>query len=179
MDNLNYVFFEEFKHLDKLCGELYGDPHGVSKYINDMKNMPQNDCWNIPNWKTDLELLIRLRHIRNNLAHTEGAFHEEMCTQKDIDWVRDFHRRILNQSDPLAMLYQYSKTKQQMTRVRKQSLQQLSTQSFGYSTKFIIDGEATDVKKSAGMRVLHWIVLFLILIVTALFVLFSIMALLV
>lgn len=39
MDNLNYAFFEEFKHLDKLCGELYGDKHGISKYIDDMRNV--------------------------------------------------------------------------------------------------------------------------------------------
>ena len=41
MDNLNYIFFEEFKRLDKLCGELYADQHGISKYIDDMRNVPK------------------------------------------------------------------------------------------------------------------------------------------
>lgn len=111
MDNLNYNFFEEYKRLDKLCGELYGDQHGVSHYIDDMKDVPKNSYLHISNWKTDLEQLIRLRHIRNYLAHTEGAFNEEICTQKDIEWSQNFYKRILNQSDPIATLYQYSEEK--------------------------------------------------------------------
>ena len=117
MGNLNYVFFEEYKHLDKLCGELYQDQHGISHYIDDMKNVSGNNSRYIPGWKEDLEKLIRLRHIRNYLAHTEGAFNEEICTQKDIEWSQEFHRHILNQSDPLAMLYRYSKAKQQTGKV--------------------------------------------------------------
>lgn len=119
MSNLNYTFFEEYKRLDKLCGELYNDQYGISHYIEDMRNISGNDFRSIPGWKDDLDRLIRLRHIRNYLAHTEGAFQEENCTEKDIEWIQEFHRRILNQSDPLAMLYQYSKTKQQ---ARKSSL---------------------------------------------------------
>ncbi len=119
MDNLNYVFFEEFKRLDRLCGELYGEQRGISKYIDDMRNVPRYDCRNISGWDADLEQLVRLRHIRNNLAHTEGAFQEEMCIEKDIDWLKEFHRRVLSQSDPLAMLHQYLKAKQQMAGGKK------------------------------------------------------------
>ena len=90
MDNLNHVLFEEFKHLDKLCGELYGDQRGVSHYIDDMKVVSGSVYQYIPNWKEDLDRLIRIRHIRNYLAHTEGAFNEDMCTPKDIEWSREF-----------------------------------------------------------------------------------------
>lgn len=48
MNDLNYVFFEEFKRLDKLCGELYNAPHAVTHYIDDMKSTSWNDCRNIP-----------------------------------------------------------------------------------------------------------------------------------
>lgn len=113
MNNLNYVFFEEFKHLDKLCGELYKVQYGITRYIDDMKVVSEKDYRYISNWKYDLEQLRRLRHIRNLLAHTEGAFNEEVCTQSDIDWLRNFHKRILNQTDSLALLYQNSKTKKQ------------------------------------------------------------------
>lgn len=27
MDNLNYLFFDEYKRLDKLCGDLYETPY--------------------------------------------------------------------------------------------------------------------------------------------------------
>lgn len=73
MDNLNHAFFESFKQLDKLCKEIYDDPHGVSQYVDDMKKSATNHRL-VPNWNADLEQLIRLRHIRNHLAHTEGAF---------------------------------------------------------------------------------------------------------
>lgn len=113
MSDLNHALFEEYKRLDKLCGDLYGDQHGVSRYIDDMKDVSGSDYLYVPNWKGDLEQLIRLRHIRNHLAHTEGAFDEEICTPKDIDWSREFYSRILKQADPLALLNQYIKSKQQ------------------------------------------------------------------
>lgn len=110
MDNLNFIFFEEFKHLDKLCKELYNvEKGGVSNYIDDMKRVVPYDYRNIANWKEDLEQLTRMCHIRNNLAHAPGAFEEETCTQKDINWVQDFYERILHQLDPIAILYQKSK----------------------------------------------------------------------
>ncbi len=86
---------------------------GLTKYIDDMKSTSWNDCRNIPEWKTDLKALIRLRHIRNYLAHTEGAFHETVCTQTDIDLTQNFQQRIMNHSDPLAMLHQMSQSKKQ------------------------------------------------------------------
>lgn len=108
MSNLNYIFFEEYKHLDKLCSELYQEQHGISHYICDMKSTPSNAYQHIPGWKEDLEKLIRLRHIRNYLAHTANAFDEEVCTHEDIEWSHEFRRRILKQSDPMSLLHQYS-----------------------------------------------------------------------
>ena len=110
MKNLNYDFFEEFKHLEKLCGELYGTKNGVTSYIDHMKSVSEYDYRNVPNWKTDLGQLIRLRHIRNHLAHTEGAFQEIACTKGDIDWLRAFYKRIQSQSDPIAILYKTRRT---------------------------------------------------------------------
>lgn len=137
MDNLNFIFFEEFKHLDKLCGELYDvEKDGVTSYIDDMKSVVQYDYRQIPNWKQDLEQLIRMRHIRNNLAHAPGAFDEESCTQKDINWVQDFYERILHQLDPIAMLYQKNKEQgqaleNQKINTKNQSSNQLNNDTDG------------------------------------------------
>lgn len=109
MNNLNLIFLEEYKHLDKLCSELYDGQPGVTNYINDMKSMDWNDARDIPNWKADLSNLIRLRHIRNHLAHTEGAFGEKLCTNEDVNLVKDFRNRILKQTDPLSLLGKYPK----------------------------------------------------------------------
>lgn len=115
MNDLNYIFFEEYKRLDKLCGELYDAPYGVTHYIDDMKSAPRDSYRRISSWNTDLRELIRLRHIRNYLAHAEGAFHEDVCVQSDIDLIKNFHQRIMNQSDPLAMLSKMSQPKQQQS----------------------------------------------------------------
>ncbi|MCM1221686.1 MAG: hypothetical protein NC548_45140 [Lachnospiraceae bacterium] len=142
MDNLNYIFFEEYKHLDKLCGELYASQYGITQYIDDMKSVSENQFRYIPNWTVDLKQLKRLRHIRNQLAHTEGAFLEEACTQSDIDWLKDFHGRILHQSDPLAVLHQSSKTKQHTAEIWTPSSPfQLPQQSIQYSDEEISDTE--------------------------------------
>lgn len=188
MDNLNYAFFEEFKRLDKLCGELYGEQHGLSKYIDDMRNVPGYDCRSIPGWDADLEQLVRLRHIRNNLAHTEGAFQEEMCTQKDIDWLREFHGRILSQSDPLAMLHQYLRAKQQMAEEKKhkQNQQDQNTQyqvsepSSGYTPQFDTANREigeTDEDKDTEKGNLYWFVVFLVTLVVVLSAVFGIVTL--
>lgn len=106
MNKINITFFEEYKKLDRLCGDIYQDQHGISHYIDDMKTKSHADSCDIPDWKTDLNQLIRIRHIRNQMAHAEGAFEEELCTQYDIDWIKSFYQRILAQADPCAMLYQ-------------------------------------------------------------------------
>ena len=109
MNNLNLIFLEEYKQLDKLCSELYDGQPGVTSYINEMKNVNWNDARDIPNWKSDLNELKRLRHIRNHLAHTEGAFDEKLCTNEDVNWIKDFRNRILKQTDPLSLLGKYPK----------------------------------------------------------------------
>lgn len=122
MDNLNYVFFEEYKSLDKLCKEIYGDDIGVTNYIDDMKTVSYIEYVGINNWKNDLDQLIRMRYIRNDLAHTEGAFGEQICTQMDIDWIKDFHRRIMKQTDPLAVLNLKNKSSNKMQIPNKGSI---------------------------------------------------------
>lgn len=130
MNSLNYIFFEEYKHLEKLCREMYRDKDGVTNYINDMEKAPLWDCANIPNWKTDLEQLKRLRHIRNNLAHTEGAFDEQTCTQADIDWIKNFYNRIMKQFDPLAVLHQKSMAKNTAARQNYNAQNSMPKQTF-------------------------------------------------
>lgn len=174
MGNLNYDLFEEFKHLDKICGEIYGEQHGVTHYIDDMKMVSESDYRHIPDWKEDLERLIRLRHIRNYLAHTEGAFEENACTSTDIEWSRDFYRRILDQSDPLALLHQYFMEKQRRIKPRSpDSFSQIPQIPIQYNM-LKETAEEINVKKDEGMTVLDWIVLLLIIIGGLIVVLYSI-----
>lgn len=49
MANLNYSFFEEFARLEQLCKDSYSEEHGVTKYIEEMKNTSHCNCSCIPN----------------------------------------------------------------------------------------------------------------------------------
>lgn len=103
MDRTNLVFLESYKHLDKLCRDIYMSDRGVSNYIDHMKAISSYECKRIPNWNADLNMLIHLRHIRNQLTHETGTLIYPMCSQNDINWLECFHRRLLNASDPLAL----------------------------------------------------------------------------
>ena len=113
MSNLNDVFLEEFKRLDKMCRERYQSEKGVTGYISDMKRTATDKSRSIPNWNADLKELIRLRHLRNQLSHEVGTFHRSMCTQREITWLRSFNHRILKRSDPLALLRRKANTPKQ------------------------------------------------------------------
>ena len=69
MDNINILFFEEYKRADKLCREIYNSDKGITSYIDDIKNESSSYKKDIPEWYTCLETLKKLRHKRNILAH--------------------------------------------------------------------------------------------------------------
>lgn len=105
MEHLNMRFLEEYKRLDKLCKEIYRADRGISSYIDDMKASNRSGNYTIPGWSSDLDQLIRLRHLRNKLTHEVGTTDLPICTENDIQWVADFHSRILSRTDPIAKLY--------------------------------------------------------------------------
>ncbi len=95
-------FFEEFKRLEKLCGEVMGDNHGVSAYIDEMINLPQG-TYLVKDWDEDLKRLKHYRWARNQIAHSPDCCEENMCNSEDIQWLIDFYSRIMTQTDPLAL----------------------------------------------------------------------------
>ena len=40
MDNIEILFFEEYKKLDNLCKDLFKSDRGVSQYIEEMECTP-------------------------------------------------------------------------------------------------------------------------------------------
>lgn len=95
-------FIDEYKHLEKLCNEIYHQQHGITQYITDMEQTPARVSRSISGWNTDLRNLKRLRYIRNALVHetSDDAVDYE---PKDVECLKDFYSRILNQQDPLAL----------------------------------------------------------------------------
>ncbi len=104
-------FIDEFKHLEKICNEIYGDQHGVTLYINEMESKSFMSTRGIEDWDSNLKYLTRVRHIRNNLVHESD--YDIDYTEDDIAFMRDFYDRILNQEDPLSLL------RKQMDQIKK------------------------------------------------------------
>ena len=100
-------FLDAFKHLEKLCNEVYGEQHGVTLYINEMERKYGIGSRSIPDWNRDLKYLKFVRHVRNNLVH-ETDF-EYDYSSADIKFMKDFYQRIMNQEDPLSLLRRQSK----------------------------------------------------------------------
>ncbi len=106
MKNINQQFLEEYKRLDKLCQEVLGTEKGITAYIDEMKDSVGGI---IPGWAEDLKMLKELRHIRNMLSHDVGTFDQNVCDIDDVEWLEDFHSRIMNGKDPLALLAKTAK----------------------------------------------------------------------
>ena len=112
MSCLNYEFFDEFKALDNLCRDIYGgsvdNKLGVTLYLEDMDKKAYRGTINVSGWVSDYNRLKSARNIRNELAHSRNSMTVDICSQEDIDFVRSFRAKILNQTDPLAMLRKQS-----------------------------------------------------------------------
>lgn len=95
-------FMESYKHLDNLCKDMNGI--GVTGYIKDMEQM-QNGSFYVAGWKKDYMQLKHYRYIRNQIAHENYADESNMCSAGDTVWLDEFYRRIMEQTDPLALCY--------------------------------------------------------------------------
>ena len=108
MGYLNYEFFDEFKALDNLCRDIYGESIdnklGVTLYLEDMDRKAYQGAFKVSGWTSDYNQLKNARNIRNELAHSRNSMTVDICLQEDIDFVRSFRARILNQTDPIALL---------------------------------------------------------------------------
>lgn len=95
-------FIESYKHLDKICGEMFETQYGVSAYIEEMINTPRGS-YLVKGWDDDLKQLKHYRWVRNQIVHELDCYEETMCEAGDDEWLDDFYERIINQTDPLAM----------------------------------------------------------------------------
>ncbi len=97
-------FINSFKRLEKLCNEIYGDIHGVKHYYDEMENTPRGSHL-VSGWDEDLKLLKHYNWVRNQISHEPDCTEENMCEPGDAEWIENFHSRIMNQTDPLAMYH--------------------------------------------------------------------------
>lgn len=119
--NINYVFFEEYKKISNLCNDMSQVQNGVTEYINELEKIAGR---REPEAQNVLRQLKRMRHLRNLLAHGEGTFEQELCSAQDVEWIRDFHQKLLTQTDPLALYNQKKRRNQSGQQAEQQAEQQ-------------------------------------------------------
>ena len=88
MTQLDNEFFEEYKHLECLCSDMYSCRDGVRQYLEGMESHSSEGERIVPNWKRDYWKLRGLRKTRNVLAHNMSAY--QVCTEQDVEDVKNF-----------------------------------------------------------------------------------------
>ena len=101
--NNSIEFLDAFKHLEKICSEMYGQQHGVTLYIDEMARTLEMESRSIPGWENDLKRLKRLRYVRNTIVHDSGGYTEGFDSS-DIEYLKEMYNRIMQQQDPLSLL---------------------------------------------------------------------------
>jgi len=99
MDAIQIELLEEYKYVDKICREMFGTEKGVTTYIEQLDETPMTVRYWITEWNNEYRQLKHIRWLRNQIAHSTGYVE---CTQSDLDWLKDFHNRLLTQQDLLA-----------------------------------------------------------------------------
>ena len=92
-------FLQAYKRLDNLCRDMNGK--GVTGYIEDMQSCSRGSYY-VPGWMQDYGQLKHYRYLRNQIVHENNIDEDNMCTDSDVQWIKEFHQRILTQEDPLA-----------------------------------------------------------------------------
>ena len=101
-DECNLRFLNEYKRLDKLCAEMNGErTGGVSAYLADMEKY-YSASGLVKGFGDDYKTLKYYRGVRNRLVHEPDSLSEPLCNEDDINWIVDFHNRILRAEDPLT-----------------------------------------------------------------------------
>ncbi|MCI8331809.1 MAG: hypothetical protein HFE78_03190 [Clostridiales bacterium] len=95
---------EEYKRVDRICQDMFSCQYGITEYINEMERTAPYQQLQISGWDQDYRSLKHIRWLRNQLVH---EIHPESSTFADIEWLEDFHQRIVEQQDPLAKLSRF------------------------------------------------------------------------
>ncbi len=152
-------FLDEYKHLEKLCNELYDQQHGISLYISDMDATPANLSIMVPGWHVDLKNLKHLRHIRNAMVHDLTDL-DVSYTQEDIRNLKEFHRRVMEQRDPLSLLVHKTYGSESREKTRKTT--EVTVSNTGNSKE--VSAEHTD----SGLSVKEGLIISLIVLIVML-----------
>ena len=132
MRDLNIDFLDLYKRVDRFLRDAYDTQEGVSGYLRQMEDNSARGRQYVTSWEADYRRLKRLRWIRNQLSHEVG-YDSDLCEAEDYQWLEDFHSRLYDTADPLAVLYRIENEKRQQTERQRQAEEQRRRQSQAYA----------------------------------------------
>lgn len=171
MTQLDNEFFEEYKHLERLCSDMYSCQDGIRQYLEDMECRFSAGEKVVPNWMRDYRKLRGLRKRRNNLAHNVSEY--QVCTERDIEDVKDFTDRILRRQDPLAMLNLYD-LRNETPKAPAESEARIPVSPYYNAASYDVSQRSASRKKKKGgklKRMILWILLLLTIYVLVILIL--------
>ena len=116
MNNIEIIFFEEYKKLDNLCKDLLGSNQGVTQYVNEMEQIPFEKSKLVESWQYDYKMLKHIRWIRNNIAHNNEY---SGCNKDDVENIKNFYQQIIEQKDPFSIINEKDKELQEYDEVNR------------------------------------------------------------
>lgn len=108
--------FDEYKTVDKICKDKFLSQSGVNQYIAEMERNFSYGRSVISSWNDDYYKLKHMRWLRNKIAHESDA---TSCNWDDIAWLKEFHSRLVNRQDPLALLAKFNREQEKAAYMRK------------------------------------------------------------
>lgn len=128
MRDLNIDFVDLYKRVDRFLRDAYDTQEGVSGYLRQMEDNSARGRQYVTSWEADYRRLKRLRWVRNQLSHEVG-YDSDLCEEEDYLWLEDFHNRLYNTSDPLAVLYRIENAKRRQAQQQRQRQAALQRQA--------------------------------------------------
>lgn len=127
MNSSDNAFFEEYKHLDKLCTEMYSCRSGISEYIAEMESKAHFGQRWVSSWNSDYKMLNHIRWVRNQIAHDSSAY--QISKPGDLQFVQEYYERIITGQDSLALLQKVTKAKTRDAKQQKHKVHSANNSS--------------------------------------------------
>lgn len=159
-------FLDSYKHLEKLCNEIFNDIHGITFYINEMTNNPRGSVL-VNGWNSDLKQLKHYRWVRNQITHEPGCTEQDVCKPGDIEWLDNFYSRIMNQNDPISL---YRKATNTSVKSKKHAVQEANDCPAQYTNDRSVQINNNYKKQKVNKTPTGWI-LFIIIAIIIFFIL--------
>ena len=141
MDTIQIELLEEYKYADVICRDMLGAEKGVTDYIEQLNETPVTVRYWLTEWNDEYRQLKHIRWLRNQITHSTGYVE---CTQSDLDWLKDFHNRLLTQQDLLAMARQVI----QESQIQKQQQQAKAIAAAAPKYGANVSGSPSKLRKS-------------------------------